>query len=173
MTNNTIAANSAISLATYPNLKIRSWEPRDLVQLLPMITEFLQVGHARGGSLLPTRKNALVLYELGIYGAEMGDPCLVLTDLNQIIAYIEWCCPASVSSFDLAYKTLHTWGAYTLPKWRKKGVSDILRRRGLEMARELGYECVTGPVHTTNERGIQYFCEEGAWPTSIQFEYLL
>ncbi len=156
------------------HLRARFWSPSDEKQLTAMIYEFLAVGERRGGSLVASPRNIDTLLKLGFDGALRGDPCLVAEDIYnaRIVSYIEWTTPVSVP-FDVKYKTLHTWGAFTLNAWRSVGVATKLRKLAMKVAKDRGYECLTGPVHMTNERGMRYFMEEGAWPMSVQFEYLL
>jgi len=150
---------------------IRSWARRDTNWLRGALRAFLQAGIERGGDLLPTDRNVDALLNLGLLGAERGDPCLVADD--PLVAFVLWTAPEGSHLVDMRWKTIQAIGSYTEIGERSFGVAGALREAARRMAVDLGYERITGPVHLTNGRGLREFCERGAWPTSVQMELLL
>jgi len=153
-------------------MDVRPWRIEDAPVLSPMIRDFLSASVRRGGDLLSTQKNAQMLFELGVSWAILGMPTLVATHAyDMIVGYIQWgWIPAA---FDLRWRTCHALGSYVAAEVRHQGVARMLRDRGREMCLEAGIERIMGPVHLVNQRGIEEFVAQGAWPTTVQMEVLL
>lgn len=153
-------------------MRIRLWQAIDVDQLHRMISEFLRVGAARGGDVLPSEHNVQVLLSMGLGFADLGQPSLVALDDDTVLGFIEWGYPPM--PFEERWRTCRTYGSFVLPWERHKLVAQNLRDEAFTICRRDGIERIIGPVHMTNERGIREFAEHvGAWAVSVQMEVLL
>ena len=69
---------------------IETWNAAHRAALAPMIKAFLQTGVERGGDVLATDRNVEWLFNVGLVLSMHGDPCLIATHHDEIVAYIEW-----------------------------------------------------------------------------------
>lgn len=153
-------------------IRIRPWDPVDEPVLIPMIEGFLAVQVARGGDMLPTRRNAVEMFKLGCRAAQREQPSLIAEVDGAIGGWCLWW--YYDSGLDLRYRTCIAAGSYTLPAYRHAGIAAHLRKVGLSLCQRDGIERIMGPVHLMNRRALKVFIEEyGAWPVSVTMEVLL
>ena len=156
---------------------IRHWVPNDIVQVQNMIEAFLEKGLERGGDIPPTPKNVRALWDMGVGASQNQDPTYLATIDEKIIAYVQWSGLAT-TTFELRWRTCFTWGSFTVPGYRSRGIAAQLREKAAVQAKDRGYQRVIGPVHIENPRGIKHFLEEYrgggiAKATAVQFEEFL
>lgn len=137
-------------------MEIRHWEEKDKEWLKDSIREFLRAGLERGGDLLDTDKNIEAYLKLGYAAVARGEPCLIAIQDGFRAGFVFWIGIPN-PQLDERWRTIQALGSYTVPNFRSWGIADRLRLSAREMAKKLGFERISGPVHVTNEKGIKVF----------------
>lgn len=137
-----------------------------------MVRRFLEIMAERGGDFVPSDHNVALYIGLGLGAAEKGEPALLWDEEGTVASFNLWC--SLPSPFQLRWRTLWAYGAFTLPEFEHQKIASMVRLRCLEMSKELGFERVTGPVHMVNEKGRAVFSGEwGATPVAEIYERFL
>lgn len=152
---------------------IRPWEPKDIEQLRPMVHRFLEIMAQRGGDWVASDHNVALYIGMGLAAAQKGEPALLWAeDDGTVVSFNLWCSMAT--PFEMRWKTLWAIGSYTLPEFEHRKIASMVRLECLEMAKRLGFERVTGPVHLVNEKGRKVFAGEwDAFPVAEIYERFL
>lgn len=127
---------------------VRQWEARDRLALLPFIQDCLAVNHEAGADMLPTERNAFVLWQIGLQAAAKGEPCLVADMAERgIVGYTLWCELPNPLAMDMSTRVLHGLGTYVVPDLRQSGLSNHLRNVAEAQATRLGFGKITGTAY--------------------------
>ena len=163
--------------ACKPEYTIEPWGRGHEVWLRSALTRFLEAGLARGADTLPTPHNVEILLGLGLALARRGDPCLLAVANCGPVAYVEWGDPQALhppgERVELRWRTCQTFGSFTEPEWRHRGVAGALRAEAKRIVIAHGYERITGAMDLTNPRGIEEMVLQGGWPVHMIMETLV
>lgn len=154
-------------------MALRPWSQDDAPWLRTSLRQFVEANLARGGDFLPTERNIETLLTLGLEGAQAGYPCYIATRDAMPIAFVLWCPAPGAETLDCRWKTIVAYASFTAPEARGNGVAGALRQGALARTKALGFTRIMGPVALSNEKGMQEFVRQGAWPTHAQWEILL
>lgn len=83
------------------------------------------------------------------HGVANDDAVFVAEAGGDVIGIVAWVNPPGFAS-DIA----HGLGTYVVPEWRRKGVSERLRKAAMDHCRRKGRRWVYGTASTGNEAGI-------------------
>lgn len=150
---------------------IRPWAPGDGEAVRAMILDCLRVNAEVGADMLPTDKNAGILWNLGIKWASEGEPTLVYVMDNAPIAYTLWGGLPNPIGIDYRDRICSGLGTYVLPSYRKRGVSVALRAEAERQAKARGYNRVCGVAY--HEAGLVSALRAGFIAVGSQVELRL
>lgn len=83
------------------------------------------------------------------HGVENDDAVFVAEFGGELVGVVAWVNPPGFAA-DIA----HGLGTYVVPNWRRKGVSEQLRKAAMAHCRSKGRRWVYGTASTGNEAGI-------------------
>lgn len=136
-----------------------------------MIEDCLRINNESGADMLPTEKNADVLWQMGILAAEKGEPCLVAQVDSAPVGYTLWCELANPLGLDFERRVLHGLGTYVLPEHRRSGVAKGLRDKAEALAAALGFDKVVGVAY--HEAGLMSVINRGWVGSGVHVEKVL
>lgn len=131
-------------------MNIHEATSKDRELWFPLWRKFVEEQYALGGTIVPDRttwKQFLELYvsytEGSLFGfillAESPDGALLGTTMAGEM-------PAGPHFSTTLGKCAMVWGIYTIPEYRRQGVSKALMTRGKELCSDLGFQTVVSEV---------------------------
>lgn len=150
---------------------IRTWGLADREAMIPMILDCLETNFQAGADMLPTYKNADVLWRVGVLASAKGEPTLVATIDDKPVGYTLWCDLPNPLDMDLKHRILYGLGTYIAEPYRRIGLSEHLRNVAEGMAARSGFTKISGTAY--HEAGLQSVLKRGFAPAGILVEKTL
>ena len=121
---------------------------------LTMWKEYLTELQTLGGEMLPTEKT--MAFFGNIFDAYVTTTIRGVVLMAGSRGVLMEGAYANVPSFDTTYEPMaHSWGGYTRPAHRRKGVSRTLREPMNKALRELGFKTILAGAHAGNPIGAE------------------
>lgn len=134
-----------------PELAIRPWAADDVPVLRDLLTAYL---HEAPGDLRATERSVDYLLALGLGGAVLAQPCLVLEADGAVVGFVLWL--GTPIPCDTRGVPCQGFGTYLRPAYRRRGLGALLWDAALRRAAEIGYTRVVLATYAeTTRRGLE------------------
>jgi L-amino acid N-acyltransferase YncA len=146
-------------------MNVRLAELKDAALFITLWRKFLRELRATGGDILPTNRTMSFFADLfNAYVSRQMKGVIVLADDHSVLMWGET--KRYVDSINDPF--VLGFGTYVDPEHRQKGICRLMRKKAIEVCKDLGMKGVIGEVHSKNDVGLSASLADGFEPMATR-----